>query len=365
MIRLYFGKTINRIRLILQKSVDTLLMMLILVYFRNDAHRLRREVVKRKGMKVINKQIKTSIKEYAKRRFGKKSYWPYLALYTEIRGEFIKGWLPYDYYRFVLLPKINPKPSFFLNDQKTYDYRLFGDFAVKPLFLFISGIFFNTDLEVVEKNKLKELMSLYDNFIVVKEEGGWGGMQVSIIHSSDFIPEKLMGGKNYVIQPFVKQYKVLSDLYPESVNTFRVNTFLKKDGSVIVKYVWLRFGADGAKIDNLTLGGNYLFFDLNGKPSDKIYDWNLGFETGDRHKNTGFLFSDVKIPMFQEILEKCKNAHKKYPYVRLIAWDVCIDISGEIKLLEWNANNPDFTIQEAKFGPFWPDDNEIYTHNNV
>jgi hypothetical protein len=345
--------------MILKKSAYDLDMKLLLTLLRNDAHRLRTEIVKKKGRKIVTRQVKRSIKEYARRRFGKAAYWPYLALYTEIRGEFIKGWLPYDYYRFVLLPKINPEPALFLGKQKTYDYRLFGDFALKPIFLFMSGIFFNTDLEVVSKSQVKNFLSNYDNTIVIKEDGGWGGEQVRIIHSSGFIPEELKEGKNYVIQPYVKQYKVLNDLYPESVNTFRVNTFIKKDGSIIVKYVWLRFGTGGKKVDNLTSGGNYLFFDLTGKPENSTYDWVLGVETGDRHKNTGYLFSDIKIPMFQEILEKCKNAHKKYPYVRLIAWDVCIDSSGEPKLIEWNTDNPDFYAQEARFGPFWTEDDEI------
>lgn len=345
--------------MILCKSFDSIKLKLILAYLRNEAHRSRREIAKKKGETVINKQVKNSIKEYSKRRFGKKSYWAYLALYTEIRGEFIKGWLPYDYYRFVFLPTLNPKPAFYLNDLKTYDFRLFGDFALKPLFLYISDIFFNADLEVVEIDQLKSYLCNYDNNIVIKDESGWGGLQVRIMHSSSFIPEELKVGTNCVIQPYVNQYKVLHDLYPDSVNTFRVNTYLKKDGSVIVKYVWLRFGTDGKKLDNINLGGKYLFFDLNGKPEKLVYDWKSGIELGDKHKNTGYFFSEIKIPMFHEMLEKCQNAHKKFPYVRLIAWDVCIDSSGAPKLLEWNANNPDFPSQEAKFGPFWAEDDEI------
>lgn len=115
---------------------------------------------------------------------------------------------------------------------------------------------------------------------------------------------------------------MLNDLYPQSVNTFRVNTFINKEGKIVVKYVWLRFGSDGKNTDNITTGGNYLYFDLNGNPEKMIYD-NLGFPIGDRHKNIGFLFSDVKIPMFGKMLEKCINAYKKFLYTRLIAWDVC------------------------------------------
>ncbi|HDZ42127.1 MAG TPA: hypothetical protein ENH59_10695 [Bacteroidetes bacterium] len=359
MIRLYLGKIIIRLRMIFEKFTDALLHKLILAYLRNDAHMGRNVVTKSKETKVLSNKLKKSIKEYSKDRFGSKNYWHYLALYTEIRGEFLEGWLPYDYYRFVFLPRINPKPALYLNDLKTYDYRLFGDFALKPLFLFISGMFFNTDLETVGKDDVKSFMSEYNDNIVIKEESGWGGEQVRIINPASFSPYELPNDKNYVIQPFVEQYKVLNDLYPESVNTFRVNTFLKKDGSVIPKYVWLRFGKDGMRVDNGTMGGDFLFFDLAGNPEPYSYDHKTGMKIGDRHKNTGYLYSDVKIPMFGEIIEKCKVAHKKFPYSRLIAWDVCIDSSGKPVLLEWNANNPDFPTEEAKFGPFWPNDEEI------
>lgn len=362
MIRLYLGKLINKLYKFLERWDATLVLRLILLYQRNEAYRLRKLVIKRKGTSVINSCIRKTIKEYSKQRFGTKAFWPYLALYTEIRGKFIEGWIPYDYYRFVLLPRLNPKPALYLNDQKTFDYRLFGDFALTPLFLFISGVFYNPNLEIFEKKQIREFMSKYNDLIVIKEEGGWGGLQVRIVHSSEFLPEELKKSMNCVMQPYIKQYKSLNDLYPDSVNTFRVNTFLKNNGSVIVKYVWLRFGSDGGRVDNLTSGGNYLFFNLNGKPEKLIYNWKLGFEEGERHKNTGYLFADIKIPMFQEMLNECINAHRKYPYLRLIAWDVCIDSSGRPRLLEWNANNPDFPAQEAKFGPLWKNDDGILEH---
>jgi hypothetical protein len=258
----------------------------------------------------------------------------------------------------VLLPKINPPNYCHLGEQKTFDYKLFDEFSVRPLFVFIAGTFYNSNFEYVEKAQVKNFLSDYNDRIVVKEEYGVGGKQVSIIHSSEFIPEKLKVNINYTIQPYIKQYKVLNDLYPDSVNTLRVNTYLRTDGLVTIKFVFLRFGIDGLKVDNNSSGGLYLFFDSSGKHSNLAYD-DLGAELGDRHKNTGYLFSDIKVPMFQEILEKCKQAHKKYPYVRFIGWDVCIDSSGEPKLLEWNAINPGFWPQEAKFGPFWTEDDEI------
>jgi len=345
--------------MMIEKWSENVKLKIILAHIRNEGHYLRREVEKRKGVTIMNRKVKKDIKEYCRQRFGSKAWWPYLSFYTEVRGEFIRGWIPYDYFRFVLLPKLNPKPALYMNDLKTYDYRLFGDFAVKPLFLYICDMFLDSELKVVERGEVEKFMSEYDKKVVIKEEGGWGGQQVRIIEASGFMTEKLNPNKNYVIQPQVKQYKLLNDLYPHSVNTLRVNTFMRKDGSTVVKYVWLRFGRDGTYVDSGTMGGYYVYIDLSGKPSDYCYDPALGLEVTDRHPNTGFLISDIKIPMYQDILEKCKNAHKLFPYTRLIAWDVCINSLGEPKLLEWNTNNPGFSSPEAGYGPFWTDDDEI------
>ena len=358
MVRRYLGKAIIRTRMILVKLFDSILMMLILAHIRNEISRSRRVIARKKGRKVVTRKVKKSIKRYAKKRFGRKSYWSGLAQYAEIRGEFVEGWIPYDYFRFVLMPKLSPKPAIDMAF-KTFDYQLFGDFAVKPLFLVISGIYFDSDLKFVSQDQLRSFMTTYDDEIVIKEASGWGGMQVRVMHASKFTTDLLKKGTDYVIQPYVKQHKVLNDLYPHSVNTLRVNTFLNKDGSVSVKAVAIRFGADGGRVDNVSSGGQPLFLDLTGKSDAVTYDPANWTETGDRHKNTGYRYADLEIPMFGEVLEKCKKAHLKFPYVRLVAWDICIDHTGEPKLIEWNLDNPEFGSLEARFGPFWPDDSEF------
>lgn len=327
---------------------------LSITYSRFLAHQSRRKIIKKKGGRVVNRQIKKSIKEYAKRQFGKKSYWPYLALYTEIRGQFIQGWLPFDYYRYILLPRINPRSYCELSEHKTFDHRIFGDFALKPLLVYISGMFLNSDFEVVARDQVKKILFEYNDTIVVKEEIGTQGKQVQVIHSSEFKTENLKIGRNYIIQPYVKQYKPIHNLYSESVNTLRVTTFLKKDGSVDIKFVILRFGSDGSKVDNISVGGQYIYFDSDGKPSKNAFD-NMGFNMGERHKNSGYLFADLELPMYQEVMNACIAAHKKYPYVRLVGWDVCITDTGEPKLIEWNTS-PGIHRFESRFGPFFTDD---------
>jgi Sugar-transfer associated ATP-grasp len=334
--------------------LNSSLIKLKMVYLRIDAHRLRKIVIKKKGKKVVDRQTRRSIKQYAGKRFGNKAYWPYLALYTEIRGEFIEGWLPHDYVHYVLLPRINPVSACEISEYKTFDYQIFGDFALKPLFVYISGMFLNADFEAIEEEQVIKTLEEHDATIVIKEDKGMQGMQVRMIHSTEFSSEFLNSQRSYIIQPYVKQYKAIDELYSGSVNTLRVTTFIKEDGSVEVKFVVLRFGTDGSEVDNISAGGQYIYFDTDGKPSKNAYD-ELGFDMGERHKNSGFVFADLKIPVYKDVLRACLSAHKKFPYVRLIGWDVCINESGKPLLLEWNTANPAFMMFEYTFGPFFPD----------
>ena len=60
-----------------------------------------------------------------------------------------------------------------------------------------------------------------------------------------------------------------------------------------------------------------------------------------------------------DIVESCRTAHLKYPYVGVVGWDVCIDEHGKPKLLEWNAYNSLYAWVDALYGPFMTDDDEI------
>lgn len=342
----------------LTKSVERFILWLKLHYSRSFAHRYRKEFVRQAGKSILTRQIRRSIKEYARRRFGSKAYWPYLALYTEVRGKFIEGWIPYDYFSNILEPKLNPPVYRQLGNQKSLDYRRYEDFAIKPILFTISGLFYDADFELIEEAKLKDVISAHNINIIVKQDFRKGDKHIQLMHSSEFKPDLLEPGGNYVVQPQIKQYKSLNDLYPDSVNTFRVTTFLKKDASIDIVYSILRFGIDGSKVDSLASGGQCIAIDINGKPAPIAYDKD-GFAKGERHKNTGYRFADLEIPMFPEIIARCKAAHKHYPYARLIGWDVCLNEAGEPKLIEWNTDSPTFARADAMFGPFFPDDSEF------
>jgi len=319
---------------------------------RINAKKITKIVRDRTGRKVVSAKILSDIKHYAKERFGSKSYWPWLVLYTEIRGEFIPGWIPLDYYRFHILKQINQEVAIHVSEVKSLDYQYFSDFAVKPLFSRIQSNYYSAESELLSVNEIRKILHEHDNEIVIKEAYGFQGSQITFIHSNDFTTELAGHKKNYIVQPALKQHEILHAVHPGSVNTIRVNTFLEDNGTPVVKFAYLRFGTKGIRVDNVSKGGYLCFIDPSGNCAPWMYD-QYGYRAGKEHPDTKVEFIKVRIPGYETLLQTCINSHRRFPYARFIAWDVAIDINGNPRLIEWNVHTPGFWKGEALKGPIW------------
>jgi len=321
-----------------------------LFFSRRQAHLARKKIIEYRNKKVVDRKLKSSIKSYSEKVFGDSSYWPWLGLYTEIRGEFITGWLPDDYYNVILLDKYCPKDAR-ISNYKTFDYSLFPDFAVKPVMVKISGQYYDPDKNPLSIHEAQEILNGYNGELVVKQDSRLGGSSVEFIESSKIELSTFQEVPNFTIQPVIKQHKILKKLNHKAVSTIRVVTFLKESGDIEIKYTYLRFGVGDSRVDNTSADGGFCYVNTNGDLDEKAFN-KLGLELGTKHPDTGVRFRDIKVPNYDLILENCIQSHKSYPYVRIVGWDVTIDEEGNAVLLEWNAD-PGIWEFEALYGPRW------------
>ncbi len=70
-----------------------------------------------------------------------------------------------------------------------------------------------------------------------------------------------MEKRNYIIQTGVKQAAALNEIYPDSINTFRIITE-NFSGQPRIVAALLRIGQSGSYVDNFTQGGIALGIDL-------------------------------------------------------------------------------------------------------
>jgi len=314
---------------------------------------IRNKLQKTNHNRISDNKIK-EIKKYCKKIFGYEKCWPWLATYTELRGEFVEGWVPDEYYETIIMKKINPHDKAYISTVKSFDRSLFGDIAQKNYFIIKNGNFIK-DSEIIDINEAHNILNNAKKEIVVKLDGdaGKGVVSVEFLNNNEInLKRYLSSRKNYLFQPVAKQHEEISKIYPKSLNTIRLATLFEYGKIPKVLYKKIRIGAYGSRVDSIKTGGRFVMLDDNGCASSKAYN-ELGYSTEEVHPDTKFKYSEIKVPNFSKVMDTCLKLHLKYPNVGLIAWDIYLDENKEPKLLEWNARNPSMWINEALCGPLW------------
>ncbi len=319
---------------------------------RASARAYQKKLVANRGFSSVNSGVKRRIKEYCRETFGSASYWPWLAAYTEIRGSFREGWMPNEFYLYEAIPRLNPPIASQVSLAKTLDYRLFGDICVKPLLVIVNHLLFDGDYHRIEKQAAERIIRNSAMELVVKKDGSSGGYEVSFVQPSALRLEKLIGAGSFVIQPLVTQHEALSKVYPHSLNTIRVYTYLDSHSQVSVNAILLTFGAGGKRVNNASADSRFLCIGPNGKPISGAFNRANGLLIPEyAHPDTGFVYEQIQVPNLQQVVDMCMEAHYRYPYAGFIVWDCYLDEEGNPKLIEWNAKIPAFHFIEAIIGP--------------
>lgn len=322
---------------------------------RNQADRYRHIITKEKGAPFVDRKLIKTLKEYSEARYNDPGHWHWLALYSELREEFIEGWLPDDIYTYKLIPKLNPPKIHYLSTMKSFDHRIFGSFAIQPIFTKIHGQYYDAKQERVSESEFFSAMNSAIGEVVIKRDSSPSGKEIEFKEPLSVSADDFREGFNYLIQPAVTQHPDLSEIYRESVNTLRVTTYLKRTGEIDIKHLSLRVGTGGCRIVNVSRGGLCIYLDSNGSVTSEVVD-DIGLHPGNRHPDTGFLFENLKVPSVPKAIAKCRESHLKFPYLRLIAWDLYIDTKQEPRMIEWNAVRPDMWVDEAITGPLWSEE---------
>ena len=144
--------------------------------------------------------------------------------------------------------------------------------------------------------------------------------------------------KNYIIQQIVKNSRVLNDLYLNSLNTFRIITYIV-NGKINTAPVSLRIGAGDNKIDNIHKGG--LVVGVNFDGTLKKYAYQLGY--GDNsvkfaeHPDTGVIFENYYVGDIQKMISAAVKLHEITPQLGIISWDLTFDENNNVVLIEANC----------------------------
>jgi hypothetical protein len=182
-------------------------------------------------------------------------------------------------------------------------------------------------------------------YVIAKEVDNCGGVGVSkeFVQDTNRLYEKLRKNKQYLVEEVIVQNSKISKLYPDSVNTLRLFTFLDDKGNVQILNAIFKIGNKGF-VDNFASGGMYTFLDDNGEvvcPAINKKDDKFTIHPETKEQIIGF-----KVPNYDKAIELVKKASLLIPEIRYIGWDVAITEKGAC-LVEGNEFPGVFQIKPS------------------
>lgn len=326
---------------------------------------------------VEDKNVFTPLTEYEKRQIVK--YWGITPssfreceVYKHFRG-FDVRFMPMSIYLPLVTRRLNDYQYTEILEHKS----LFG-YLTKGVVRFphcyvrtVNREFYTDDMRQVSYEKAVE-ECLGCNRLVIKDSlGGSGGKGIEILKlESKGLEERrkiikdAIGRRrtDFVIQEFLYETEELKRFNPSSVNTIRVQS-LYLNGKWSAVTMILRFGGEGAEVDNACSGGYSVGVHLDGTLFDYGYNYKM-----ERTDHIGDIyFKDTKLSFIPDLLKHVEEAHvKQFPICKYIGWDMIIDKDGNPICIEINScQNGHLTFQLSAGPTFGERTREVIDYCNT
>lgn len=306
----------------------------------------------------LTDEQKKKIDEFYLNNFGKKIPYMWHRLYQSYTGKFDEKYFP----EFLYIPNFERKmnPISFANvfeDKEIVSLLTKGTNIKYPkTYIYcVNGILLNDNYEIISSEKMKELINNKVLFIKPRAETSSGeGCKIIEIKNGielksnknieDFLKEYK---NNFMIQECLKNHKILSDLHPDSINTFRVMTYVW-NGKINHCPVILRIGQGGRNVDNAHAGGMFVGIKDNGDLcSEAFTEFQIKYS---KHPDTNIKFSKYKIPQITKIIEAAKKLHSKILQVGIISWDLTLDENENVVMIESNIRGGSIWLIQIAHG---------------
>lgn len=180
--------------------------------------------------------------------------------------------------------------------------------------------------------------------IFEKKDGDFYNMEDNSKLSEKFIES--IFPFDYIIQAGLIPAEIMKGIYPDSVNTFRIITRCR-DNKPEILFTILRIGQNGSPVDNASSGGMYIKID---KETGELDEYAVSFsgEKHTSHPNTGFVFSNYKLPFWEEIIKFAGHLALCFKEIEYVGWDIAYTNNGPA-VIEAN-NGPDISLLQDCYG---------------
>lgn len=303
-----------------------------------DFYRKAAPAYHEKGLEMINRTIDVFRKRcddtvrqhyvvdmlYSLHRFGC-MYDEYFLLNFEFlnakgRSLFITDKNRWDYYA-----KLNGMKYDMLFKNKAKTYRLFGKYYGREI------------LELLTEDDYKAFRDFRKrhNTFIVKPSLGSGGHGVYIEKESkeadNIVFNRVLKNGPVVIEQIITTVEKMRSLHPQSLNTVRIPTIRKADGTVIIFHPVLRVGIGDAVVDNAGSGGIFAPVDIKTGIVKQAGITEFG-QYFFRHPDSGIVLPGFQIPLWNEAIKMVRELANIVPDCRYVGWDCALTENGWIMI---------------------------------
>ena len=216
------------------------------------------------------------------------------------------------------------------------------------------------DYEVQTQKQFYSLMESIDYDFAVKPIEGSGGRGILLVekrggnllcndqHCDLADLWDYVANGEFLLEEKVSQVEQLSNIYPSSLNTFRIAT-IKTD--VNIQHIVLRFlrvGTEGRRVDNAGLGGIIILIDKEGK-TFYAYNYKQNKMGLTHHPDTGAPLLGIQIKGYKEVINIALKASKKFSFMGTIGWDIALSDRGPL-IIEANVFYDSWFVQVGNCG---------------
>ena len=275
------------------------------------------------------------------------------------RAEILE-YVPEFYLDHIHIPRVNDMAYKAVMKDKILTAKVL---ALKPaithpriLFWCEDGIVFDPSANTICENEFPRVLHACKNAIFFKPTGGRGGAGIEVFEPKGEGAFESANGQvldweylistsandDYIAEEGAEQIELLNKIYPDSINTIRIASKIKK-GKVNLVAAILRVGRGGNRVDNSARGGISINIDLE--------TWRLAETAYSEHPVASYTeHPDTKspfgqhLPMKEETLQLLEETTRLFPKCEIVGWDICLTPEGPM-LIEVN---PGFGIDHVQ-----------------
>lgn len=289
--------------------------------------------------------------------------------YKRLSGVESDVYLPQTLFWHYLIPYLNdsgyvPDKNQFRKLLDVYHGSLKVPFTMAHQIVYnVDGLMYDGNGDQISKEEAVVLAKTYEKDMILKPtfHTKWGSgivkVQAGTLDDNAIMNLFANYKQDYSLEECIEQHPDYSTFNPSSVNTTRLVTYRKPNGSIKVLFALQRFGNSGAVVDNASAGGNIVSVAMDGTVSRTI----IKYKTLKTDKLDDRV--TAKIPCFDKLVDAVKYMHSKLPNLNYVGWDMSVSPDGIPILIEFNSQPSVCGTQLASGPAFSKEDlDEIMPH---